>query len=61
MQASTALAISGTRAGIAARVWRAMAVLLFGMGVLYAVGFSTIAKVHNATHDTRHANGFPCH
>jgi cobalt transporter subunit CbtB len=61
MQSSTALPISGTRAGIAARVWSAVAVLLFGMGVLYVVGFSTIANVHNATHHTRHANGFPCH
>ena len=61
MQVSTALPITRTRAGVAARVWPALVVLLFGMGVLYAVGFSTIAKVHNATHDTRHANGFPCH
>jgi cobalt transporter subunit CbtB len=61
MQVSTALPITRTRAGIAARVWLALTVLLFGVGVLYAVGLSTIARVHNATHDTRHANGFPCH
>jgi cobalt transporter subunit CbtB len=49
------------------RVWSladrlpALAALLFGMFVLYGVGFSTMPKVHNAVHDTRHANGFPCH
>jgi cobalt transporter subunit CbtB len=61
MQASGALPISGTRVRTSARLWPSMAVLLFGLVVIYAVGFSTIAKVHNAAHDTRHANGFPCH
>jgi cobalt transporter subunit CbtB len=39
----------------------ALALLLFGLIMLYGVGFSTIAEVHNAAHDTRHATGFPCH
>jgi cobalt transporter subunit CbtB len=39
----------------------ALATLAFGFVVLYAVGFSTMPAVHNATHDTRHATGFPCH
>jgi cobalt transporter subunit CbtB len=25
------------------------------------VGFSHISAVHNAAHDVRHANAFPCH
>jgi cobalt transporter subunit CbtB len=25
------------------------------------VGFSHLEAVHNAAHDTRHANAFPCH
>ncbi|HZC96631.1 MAG TPA: CbtB-domain containing protein [Bradyrhizobium sp.] len=25
------------------------------------VGFSRISAVHNAAHDVRHANAFPCH
>jgi cobalt transporter subunit CbtB len=61
MQASTTLPVTGTRVGVAARVWPAMAVLMFGMALIYVVGFSTITRVHNATHDNRHANGFPCH
>lgn len=36
-------------------------VLAFGLVVLYGVGFSPFTRAHNAAHDTRHANGFPCH
>ena len=36
----------------------AMALGLFIVGV---VGFSHINAVHNAAHDVRHANAFPCH
>ena len=39
----------------------AIAVLAFGIVVLYCVGFSASSVAHNATHDTRHAHGFPCH
>jgi cobalt transporter subunit CbtB len=36
----------------------AMALGLFIVGV---VGFSHIDVVHNAAHDVRHSNAFPCH
>jgi cobalt transporter subunit CbtB len=36
----------------------AMALGLFIVGV---VGFSHIGAIHNAAHDVRHANAFPCH
>jgi cobalt transporter subunit CbtB len=39
----------------------ALLVLAFGLVILYAVGFSPFTRAHNAAHDTRHANGFPCH
>ena len=39
----------------------AVALLAFGLLTLYFVGFSTAPAAHNATHDTRHASGFPCH
>ena len=61
MQASAALPIAGTRVRTTARLWPSMAVFLFGLVVIYAVGFSTVSKLHNAAHDTRHATGFPCH
>lgn len=34
---------------------------LLGVFVLGGVGFSHISAVHDATHDVRHANAFPCH
>lgn len=39
----------------------AIALLAFGLITLYCVGFSNAAVAHSATHDTRHASGFPCH
>ncbi|ACI57964.1 cobalt transporter subunit CbtB [Rhizobium leguminosarum] len=32
-----------------------------GLVIVGFVGFSHIEVVHNAAHDTRHANAFPCH
>ena len=46
------------RAG--ARV-QAMLAICLGLVVIGFAGFSHIDAVHNASHDTRHANGFPCH
>ena len=61
MQASSTLPISGARVQTLGDRWPSFAVLLFGLMVLYATGFSDFPRVHNAAHDTRHANGFPCH
>jgi cobalt transporter subunit CbtB len=44
--------------GALAQAVLAMALGLFIVGV---VGFSHISAVHNAAHDVRHANAFPCH
>lgn len=51
---------AGTSAAITARIPALMA-MAFGLVILYAVGFSPYSRAHNAAHDTRHANGFPCH
>ena len=32
-----------------------------GVFMIWGVGFSHIAAAHNAAHDVRHSNGFPCH
>jgi cobalt transporter subunit CbtB len=32
-----------------------------GAFMIWGVGFSHIAAAHNAAHDVRHSNGFPCH
>lgn len=34
---------------------------LLGAMVLYAAGFVSTSAVHNAAHDMRHSQGFPCH
>jgi cobalt transporter subunit CbtB len=61
MQTSAALPVAGTRVLTISNRWPALAVLMIGLVVLYAVGFSTVPQAHNTAHDTRHASGFPCH
>ena len=34
---------------------------LLGAIILYGAGFVNTAAAHNAAHDTRHSQGFPCH
>jgi cobalt transporter subunit CbtB len=34
---------------------------LLGLFLIWGVGFSPIAALHNAAHDTRHSLAFPCH
>jgi cobalt transporter subunit CbtB len=45
---------------LAAR-WAAFALILMGAATVYCLGFSNLPRAHAATHDTRHASGFPCH
>jgi len=39
------------------------AVLAIGLGLFIVgiVGFSHVDVIHNAAHDVRHSNAFPCH
>jgi cobalt transporter subunit CbtB len=34
---------------------------LLGVFVVWGAGFAGSDILHNAAHDARHANGFPCH
>ncbi|MEN8711343.1 MAG: CbtB domain-containing protein [Arenicellales bacterium] len=34
---------------------------ILGAVILYAAGFVNTSAVHNAAHDMRHSQGFPCH
>ncbi len=52
------LPASGLRAGTAAQALMAM---LLGVFLVGTAGFSHMDVMHNAGHDTRHSNGFPCH
>ncbi len=37
------------------------AALLFGLLIIFAVGFAPMGVAHNAAHDVRHSLAFPCH
>ncbi len=52
------LSTTAADANVVVQALLAMALGLFIVGV---VGFSHISAVHNAAHDVRHANAFPCH
>lgn len=45
----------------AAALTAAMIVALFGGVFVYGIGFAGADVLHNAAHDARHANNFPCH
>ena len=34
---------------------------LIGIFILLGVGFASANLIHNAAHDARHVNSFPCH
>ncbi len=34
---------------------------ILGSVILYGAGFVSAAAVHNAAHDVRHSQAFPCH
>lgn len=53
-----ALAASSTRSQTL--IAAAMTAFL-GVFMIWGVGFSHIEAFHNAAHDVRHSNGFPCH
>ncbi len=59
---SAPIVVSAPRslAGDSSRLAAAFAVLL-GLAVVWAAGFANASALHNATHDTRHAFGLPCH
>ncbi len=40
---------------------QSLTAIVLGLVVVGFVGFSHVEAVHNAAHDTRHANAFPCH
>lgn len=38
-----------------------LSAFLLGITILYAAAFIQTSSVHNAAHDMRHSQGFPCH
>jgi cobalt transporter subunit CbtB len=45
----------------ASRLAQSVLALSLGLFVVGMVGFSHIDVLHNAAHDVRHSNAFPCH
>ena len=43
------------------RIMPALFVAFLGLSVLFVAGHAQTQTLHNAAHDSRHANGFPCH
>lgn len=61
----TASAVSTVHAThVSSRIARPLQLLsafLLGAVIIYAAGFVSTSVVHNAAHDMRHSQGFPCH
>lgn len=51
----------GARPVVITAALPALATIACGLMVLFCVGFLQTRAVHNGAHDTRHANGLPCH
>ncbi len=60
MQSQVSIAATPRTASISVGLQLAAALVL-GLVILYGEGFLSSPIVHNAAHDTRHSQGFPCH
>jgi len=61
MQQQATLQIARPKSTLLAIAMPVLTAALLGAVIVYGVGFSPIAAAHNAAHDTRHVNVFPCH
>ena len=57
---STSSVVAAPLSVVGARA-QALLAMLLGVVIVGFVGFSHLDVIHNAAHDTRHSNGFPCH
>lgn len=51
----------GSVSARSASVTQSLLAVFFGLVIVGFVGFSHVEAAHNAAHDSRHANAFPCH
>ena len=58
---STSPAVDGKAVAHTSDLLQKLLAAMFGVFIIGFVGFSHIDVVHNAAHNTRHANAFPCH
>jgi cobalt transporter subunit CbtB len=54
-------AVTSARSITIPRGLQLFAAFLLGVVILYGAGFAQVSAVHNAAHDMRHSQGFPCH
>lgn len=47
--------------GIRSEVIGTVSALIFGMFIVFTVGFAGASVLHEAAHNTRHSIAFPCH
>jgi cobalt transporter subunit CbtB len=52
---------TATAIGQVGRLAQSLMAMMLGLFIVGFVGFSHIDVVHNAAHDVRHSNAFPCH
>jgi cobalt transporter subunit CbtB len=48
-------------ATLSSRLVAGCAAVMMGFAVFFLTGLAAPDAIHNATHDTRHALGLPCH
>ena len=58
---SSILPVAGHQVQQAKAFVPAVAAILFGLFLIYGVGFAGAHSIHEAAHDARHAFAFPCH
>ena len=64
MQNPTSTAATPRAATVSATISKGLqftTAFLLGLVILYGAGFVQTSAVHNAAHDMRHSQGFPCH
>lgn len=59
--ATRSMSISGVEAQAGSRIVPALFAVAFGLFLFVGTGFAAPSLIHNATHDTRHSLGLPCH
>ncbi|WP_018181570.1 CbtB domain-containing protein [Kaistia granuli] len=59
--APTSISAGSTQASAQARLVPALFAIAFGLFLFIGTGFAAPSLIHNATHDTRHSLGLPCH
>lgn len=60
MQSQAAIA-GTTRVATLSRGVQLVTAFILGLVILYGAAFVQTSAVHNAAHDMRHSQGFPCH